>query len=306
MAHVFQVGAGSGGVVVLDLLARDPRVTRVTLVEPDEFKPHNVYRHLFPRSAVGRPKGELAAEWVRDRRPDLQVDVMPVDLTAVDHQAAVEAAAAACDLGVCAADNEPAKYHFDQLMRRARKPWALGEVLSGGIGGWVHRFVPGGPCYGCVAGHLQRAAPGDPAAPPPDYSDPSGRVKETTVPATRASIDVIAALHAVVALDLLGDFLPPPLRGEGPGVRGETPGEGGLAPHPDPLPLGERGKDGASFTSLLFPLARVPGVFDDPFRTYKFRVPRSQTCLICSTVPAAAGEDLDAALDQALARLGDG
>ena len=52
MAHVFQVGAGSGGIVVLDLIARDPRVTRLTLVEPDVYKPHNVHRHLFPLSAV--------------------------------------------------------------------------------------------------------------------------------------------------------------------------------------------------------------------------------------------------------------
>ena len=42
MAHVFQVGAGSGGIVVLDLLARDPRVTRVTLGEPAVYKPHTV------------------------------------------------------------------------------------------------------------------------------------------------------------------------------------------------------------------------------------------------------------------------
>jgi len=32
MSHVFQVGAGSAGIVVLDLVARDPRVTRLTLV----------------------------------------------------------------------------------------------------------------------------------------------------------------------------------------------------------------------------------------------------------------------------------
>jgi hypothetical protein len=270
MAHIFVVGAGSGGIVVLDLLARDPRVTRVTLVEPDVYKPHNVHRHLFPRSAVGRPKGELAAEWVRDRRPDLPVDVLPFDLTAAEHQPAIAAAVAACDVGVCAADNEVAKYHFDQLMRSAGKPWTLGEVLSGGIGGWVHRFTPGGACYGCVASHLQRAAPGDPAAPPPDYSDPSGQVKETTVPAHRAGIDAVAALHAVLTLGLIAD---PP--------------------------------DDPGFSSVLFPLARVPGVFDDPFRAYKFRIPRSETCLVCQPAPPP-GENLDAALDQALARLGDG
>ncbi len=277
MAHVFQVGAGSGGVVVLDLVARDPRVTRLTLVEPDVYKPHNVPRHLFPAAAVGRPKAELAAEWLRERRPDLAVEVLPVDLTAAEHQPAIERAAAACDVGVCAADNEPAKYHFDQLLRRHRKPWALGEVLSGGIAGWVHRITPDGPCYGCVASYLQRSAPGDPAAPAPDYADPAGRVRETTIPAGKASIDAVASLHALVTLGLL---------------------------FPSAPPGGEGDKKPDDFTSLLVTLARVPGVFDEPFRTYKFRVPRSLTCLICSAVPAPAGEDLDAALDQALSRLG--
>ena len=79
--HVFQVGAGSGGMAVLDLVARDPRVTRVTLVEPDVYKPHNVYRHLFPPSAVGRLKAELAAEWVRAVRPDLAIEAIVADLT---------------------------------------------------------------------------------------------------------------------------------------------------------------------------------------------------------------------------------
>src|SRR5262249_54013266 len=128
MAHIFQVGAGSGGIVVLDLLARDPRVTRMTLVEPDIYKPHNVHRHLFPATAVGRSKGELAAGWLRERRPELAVEVMSIDVTAAEHQQAVAQAVAACDAGVCAADNEAAKYHFDLLMRRHGKPWALGEV----------------------------------------------------------------------------------------------------------------------------------------------------------------------------------
>lgn len=275
MAHIFQVGAGSGGIVVLDLLARDPRVTRVTLVEPDVYKPHNVHRHLFPASAVGLPKVELAARWLRERRPELAVEVLPVDLTAAEHQQAIGHAVASCDAAVCAADNEVAKYHFDLLMRRHGKPWALGEVLSGGIGGWVHRFAPGGPCYGCVASHLQRSAPGDPAAPAPDYADPNGAVRETTVPAPKASIDAIASLHALVTLELL-----------------------------EPTAGSAQEDAAAGFTSLLFTLARVPGVFDEPFRTHRFRIAKSPTCLVCSAVPPPAGEDLDAALDQALARLG--
>ncbi len=170
MAHLFQVGAGSGGMPVLDMVCRDPRVTRVTLVEPDIYKPHNVGRHLFPLDAVGQTKAALAERWLKERRPDLEVCLLAHDLTGPAAQGQIEAAAAVADVGVCAADNEPAKYHFDALMRKFRKPWTLGEVLSGGIGGWVHRFTPDGPCYGCVASHLQRTAPDTPAAPPPDCS----------------------------------------------------------------------------------------------------------------------------------------
>ncbi len=279
MAHLLQVGAGSGGMPVLDMLCRDPRLTRVTLIEPDVYKPHNVERHLFPLSGVDRPKAELARAWLRERRPDLEVETLECDLRDPAVQDRIEAAAARADLGVCAADNEPAKYHWDALMRRYHKPWTLGEVLSGGIGGFVHWFVPGGPCYGCVASFLQRSVAVDrPTAP--DYSQPGAALAEATVPASKASIQAIASLHALVTLGLL-----------------ERPADY------DP-----------GFTSLLMTLHRVPEVFEEAFRPYRFRVPRSAECLICreasgpdsgAGAAAPSPEDLDVALDQALARLGD-
>lgn len=274
MAHVVQVGAGSGGMPVLDLICRDPAVTRVTLIEPDVFKPHNAVRHVFPAKSAGELKAVLAEDWLRDVRPDLPVTTLVCDLLDQKTQPLVEEAVAAADLGVCAADNEPAKYHWDALMRRHRKPWTLGEVLSGGIGGFVHWFVPDGCCYGCVAGHLQRSVTTDNPTPP-DYSAPGGPV-ETTIPAGKAAIQAIASLHALVTLGLLTD------------PTGFEPG----------------------FTSLLLTLQRVPGVFDEPFKPYRFRIPRSPECLICRPGPAAdpatcSPEDLDVALDQALARLGD-
>src|SRR5437762_7258757 len=101
---------------VLDMLCRDPRITQVTLIEPDIYKAHNVERHLFPLGAVGRPKAELAAEWLKARRPDLEVHLLPCDLLEPAAQNSIEAAAARADIGVCAADNEPAKYHWDAFM----------------------------------------------------------------------------------------------------------------------------------------------------------------------------------------------
>jgi len=273
MAHLIQVGAGSGGMPVLDMVSRHRQVTHVTLIEPDIYKPHNVERHLLPASAVGECKAVLAERWLKERRPDLEVRLLVCDLMDPARQAEIEDAAASADLGICAADNEPAKYHWDALMRRHKKPWTLGEVLSGGIGGFVHWFAPAredGPCYGCVAGHLQRAMVVD-KAPPPDYSNPGGPVPETTVPAGMASIHAIASLHALVTLDLLSD------------PAGYAPG----------------------FTTLLLTLRRTPDVFEEAYRPFRFRVARAPNCLICRPPPAPSSvEELDVALDEALARLG--
>lgn len=273
MAHLFQVGAGSGGMALLDMVCRDTRITRVTLIEPDVYKAHNVERHLFPLSAVGNPKGILVQRWIRERRPDLDVEVLPYNLLDELAQPGIDLAAKTADIGVCAADNEPAKYQWDALMRRHGKPWTLGEILSGGIGGFVHWFGPGGPCYGCVAHYLQRAvAVEKPKAA--DYSQPGGAIAEATVPANMASIHAIASLHALVTLALLDD------------PAGYQPG----------------------FTSLLLTLQKVPEVFDLAFRPYRFVIPRSAECLICRPADGptySSAEELDVALDQALARLGD-
>jgi molybdopterin/thiamine biosynthesis adenylyltransferase len=269
MFHVFQVGVGSGGMVVLDLLARDERVTKLTLVDPDVYKSHNVVRHYHPPADVGRKKVELAARWVRERRPGLEAVALDCDLLDPARQLEIEAAVQSADVGVCAVDVEPAKYHFDLLMRKHAKPWTLGEVLGGGIGGWVHLFTPGGACYGCVASHLQRSAPTDHTPPPADYSAPGAAVEEARVPASKASISAIASLHALVTMDVMAKADP-------------------------------------GFTSLLLPLARVEGVFGEAYKPFRFRIARSPECLICGVgdTDAPAGEDLDVALDQALARLG--
>src|SRR5258706_15332246 len=170
---------------VLDAVARDERVTHVCLVEPDAYKPHNVERHLFPLAAVGRLKAELARNWLAERRPNLHVDTIVADVMDPAKETEIARAIAESDVGICAVDNEPAKYHFDALMRRHGKPWTLGEVLSGGIGGFIHVFSPGGPCYGCVASHLRRSVETE-APKAPDYSHPDAAVAETSVPASKA------------------------------------------------------------------------------------------------------------------------
>ena len=251
---------------VLDIVCRDPRITHVTLIEPDVYKPHNVARHQFPLSAVGQRKADLAAAWLKERRPELNIKLLICDLLDPSYTEKIAASVAECDIGICAADNEPAKFHFDALMRQHGKPWTLGEVLSGGIGGFVHWFARAGPCYGCVASFLRRSFVAD-NSKPPDYSAPGGAAPETMIPASRASIEVIAALHAQITLQLLthrSDYAP-------------------------------------GFTSLLLTLEKVPGMFDEAFRSHRFRIPRGADCLICRDGPVSVNLDRD--LDDALTRL---
>jgi hypothetical protein len=276
MAHLIQVGAGSGGMPVLDFLCQDPRITEITLIEPDILKPHNVARHCFPREAIGLSKAVTARKWLTERRPDLTVRLFCNDLLDPAIQGPLHEAARSADIGVCAADNEAAKYHWDMLMRRHRKPWTLGEVLSGGIGGFVHWFVPDGPCYGCVASYLGRCVQVE-KHKAPDYSQPEGAAPALTIPASKASIQAVAAIHALVTLALLEQ--------------------------------GTRYQPG--FTSLLLiwqAVADLPG-FDEAFRSRRLRVTRAAECLICrpeltSQPGLSSPEELDVALDQALARLG--
>ena len=149
------LGVVEPGFVVLDLLCREPSIDRIVLLDPDVYKSHNVHRHYFGNNEVGRLKAELAADWIRRFRPELDVETLPIDLMDLERQGEIDAAVASCDLGVCAVDNEPAKYAFDALMRKHLKPWTLGEVLSGGIGGWVHSFRPAEACYLVLRGALE-------------------------------------------------------------------------------------------------------------------------------------------------------
>jgi molybdopterin/thiamine biosynthesis adenylyltransferase len=283
MAHLIQVGAGSGGMPVLDMVCRDPGITRVTLIEPDVYKPHNVVRHLFPLSAVGRLKAELARDWLIERRHELAIDIIAGDLLDPALAPRLDEAAHAADIGVCAADNEAAKFHWDALMRRHGKPWTLGEVLAGGIGGFVHRFVPGGACYGCVASYLKRSVTVDKSRAP-DYAQPDGPVPEVAIPASKAAIGVIAGLHAQVTLKMVA----------------ANPQAGAANPQ-----AGTANPQAGEFTSLLLTLERVADIFDEAYRPYRFHIARSAECLICRAEPPASSssQDLDAALDQALARL---
>ena len=248
MAHLFQVGAGSGGMPVLDMLCRDPRITRVTLVEPDVYKPHNVERHLFPPRAVGEPKADLAEQWLKERRPDLEVRTARLRSAATRHcKRTIDAGggrgrhrrlcrrqrAGQVSLG---RPDAPARQAVDARRSAQRRHRRLRPLVRARRPLLRLRGQPFAALGRRWTSRRRRTTP-----------SPGGPVAETTIPASMASIHAIASLHALVTLGLLDD------------PAGYAPG----------------------FTSLLLTLQRVPDVFEEAFRPYRFRVPRAADCLIC-------------------------
>ncbi len=247
MAHLVQVGLGSGGMSVIDMLVRDVRISKITLIEPDVLKPHNLPRHLLSKQEVGKLKLDAAVQWLKNRIPELEIVPLASFLQDPEKQDQINQALYGADLGVCAVDNEEAKYHWCFLMRQHKIPWTLGEVLSGGIGGFVHTFVPNGPCYACACTYLKRKGPKDAKDSLPDYSNPDGEVEKARIPASFASIQSIAALHALATMDIL---------------------EGKFSP-----------------SSYLLPLQKVDGVFTESLKKIPINVKRNENCLFCAFAP---------------------
>jgi tRNA A37 threonylcarbamoyladenosine dehydratase len=105
MAHLVQVGLGSGGMSVVDMLVRDMRISKISLIEPDLLKPHNLTRHLLGSDNVGKPKLLSAIKWLKDRNKNLEIIAIEAILQDPEKQDLINNAIKGADFGVCAVDN---------------------------------------------------------------------------------------------------------------------------------------------------------------------------------------------------------
>lgn len=75
-AHVLVVGLGGVGAYAAEMIAR-AGVGRLTLADADTVNPTNINRQLVAlRSTVGRPKGEVLAERLRDIDPEIGLTIV--------------------------------------------------------------------------------------------------------------------------------------------------------------------------------------------------------------------------------------
>lgn len=148
-AHVVLVGCGGIGSPSLQYLAA-AGIGRLTLVDDDVIDVSNLQRQtIYTPSDVGKPKAEMAAEWVR--RFDVGLKVDPIVTRLGDGNARDVLSGA--DLVLDGCDNFATRLLVSDTCVKLGVP--LTTAAIGRFQGQVANFaghLPGQPCYRCFVG----------------------------------------------------------------------------------------------------------------------------------------------------------
>jgi molybdopterin/thiamine biosynthesis adenylyltransferase len=143
------VGVGGvGGMLLQELLGAG--VGRFHLIDPDLVAPHNLNRQfIYNLSSVGRPKVEVAADYARSIRPDVEITCIRAFIESPDDLAAIEPHAP--DLLVIAADLPAGKIGaICAEYCRARRIPHIEAGVGIGSGYWGPLIIPGSTtCHRC-------------------------------------------------------------------------------------------------------------------------------------------------------------
>lgn len=145
VAHVIVVGAGAIGSHVLPHLARSPRVSRLTIIDPGLYEPGSVVDQDVDAHGIGRPKA--AAQVRRLRRINPALALHPVYTPVED----VPLGALRSDAILGCLDSRSARMTVGQAARRLGVPFVDARVEPLGMRARVAVYVPGpdAPCPEC-------------------------------------------------------------------------------------------------------------------------------------------------------------
>lgn len=148
-AHVVLVGCGGIGSPALQYLAA-AGIGRLTLIDSDVVEDSNLQRQtIFSTADLGRPKAEVAAEWVRRFDPALEARAV-VERVAGANAARVPEGA---HLVIDGCDNFATRLLVSDACVAAGVP--LTSAAIGRFQGQVANFaghLPDQPCYRCFVG----------------------------------------------------------------------------------------------------------------------------------------------------------
>ncbi len=144
-ARVLVVGAGGLGSPVLQYLAA-AGVGRLGICDDDVVDETNLQRQtIFATRDIGRSKAEVAADYVRELNPLVNVDTIATRFTPENARELVRL----YDLVVDCTDRFPTRYLINDACVLERKPDVYASIFR--FDGQVSVFgAPGGPCYRCL------------------------------------------------------------------------------------------------------------------------------------------------------------
>ncbi len=155
------VGVGSIGSATALALAMYG-VHRITLVDDDRLRWHNLVRHQTTRHAVGQYKVDAISQAIKQRWPATEVE--PLRLNVISDANLMRPLFRRCALILCAADGVAPRRVVSHLARRASKTAILACVLMDGAFGEIIRLRPwpGRGCLLCQRAHLASTGVMDP------------------------------------------------------------------------------------------------------------------------------------------------
>lgn len=141
-------GAGNTGSHLLPHLARMANVTRITLVDPDVYKPENILVQNIDSLDIGKPKVAALAEKLRRINPRLEVIALQERIEDVPLEMLRS------NLLVCCLDSRASRQYVNQFAARLNSPWIDCGILGSQNLARVNSYTPGldAPCLECSWG----------------------------------------------------------------------------------------------------------------------------------------------------------
>lgn len=144
--HVVLIGLGNIGAPLVEMLARNELVDRLTLIDHDVYEPANLAGQAIQPNDIGKPKAVVQAERARTIRSSLAVEGI---CTAVE---VVPLGRLRGSVVLTGLDSKLSRQHVNERIWRLGVPWVDGGVDAAG---WLARitiYVPGPdqPCLECA------------------------------------------------------------------------------------------------------------------------------------------------------------
>jgi molybdopterin/thiamine biosynthesis adenylyltransferase len=146
MAHVVIVGAGTIGSHVVSHVARRSDVTRITVVDPDTYAPHNIRAQEISPADVGKLKADVQARRVTEVNPKVVAQACPQPVEALP------LGWLRGDVILSCVDSRRARMAVNQAAWRLGVPWINAGIDAAGLLARVQVFRPGRdvPCLECA------------------------------------------------------------------------------------------------------------------------------------------------------------